>query len=1060
MAAAGRKLGDAYIAVTADARGIARDLSAEASKELDAAAATMGETLDERLKESVERSTDGLGDTLGDELDKGAKRSGGKFQETLRKSLTKAVADLPDLTIDVDSSYADHTINDVRRRLEELAGKTIGVDIDAGAALSEVAIIDAELARLAAQTVDVQVHTDTAAARASLSALSAQMRRLDGDDVDVDVNVGGAAATSALQSVLSGLREIGPVATGAAGVFKGLLIPAIIGGVLVLGAMGPAAVAGLGVVAAMAVSAAAGMGVLMLGISGVADAMKLLTRKEDALATAVGGGGASAAAAEGAARSLANARENAADAAVRAAERITRAQEDLAVTEAETARRTADALRGVEDAQRGVIKAIEEARRQQEDLANDVAGNALSQRQAVLDVTDAQKELNKVLRNRRATDAMRENAQLAYDSAIQRQAELRLQGQRLAAEQEDASVKGVEGADNVVEAQQRLIDAQQDYTDAQVEGARSVLTAQRAVTDAIKEQERQARQSAYAIASALAAVSGASAGAGGGASGLAEINRELAKVNPATLTFAQFMNDRVMPAIERVKGAAAAGLLPGVQAGLEALEPLLPRFESIVGTIGTKLGDLFTQAGERLNSPFWLSFFDDLEVKSGPILQDLADAAWNVVEGIAGIVQAFLGLADDETGFDLAGATQDFADWGKSLKDNPDFKEFIDGVKEDFPKIVQSTKDILGAFKDLAVWFDENSDTILGVLNGVTDFLDWEPPDWLNPDWYTKKGEETRDAIVGWFNGVKDWWNGIDWGEFGSNILDGIIQGLKDAVGWDRAVEQWQKLVDGFKDFFGIHSPSTLFAELGGWIIDGLLQGLVDTVESVLTWFRDLPGKIGTALSNLGTVIGDKASSAFQWFKDTATSKAGELVEWVRGLPGKLASAIGDLGSLLYNKGRDLMQGLVNGISAAASFVGNTAKTIVNAVIGFINDKVIGGINSLLEFKVMGVTINPPDIPRIPLLANGAIVDRPTLAVVGEAGPEAVIPLSAGRAGRRAALMEEAGLTGAGLTVDARQYYEVRDTQTAQEVGAVVGQRIVRDLRNGVSGRYGTGAAA
>jgi hypothetical protein len=45
-----------------------------------------------------------------------------------------------------------------------------------------------------------------------------------------------------------------------------------------------------------------------------------------------------------------------------------------------------------------------------------------------------------------------------------------------------------------------------------------------------------------------------------------------------------------------------------------------------------------------------------------------------------------------------------------------------------------------------------------------------------------------------------------------------------------------------------------------------------------------------------------------------------------------------------------------------------------------------------------------PQIPEIPKLAKGGIVDRPTLAMLGEAGPEAVVPL--GRGG------------GAGMTVN------------------------------------------
>ena len=34
------------------------------------------------------------------------------------------------------------------------------------------------------------------------------------------------------------------------------------------------------------------------------------------------------------------------------------------------------------------------------------------------------------------------------------------------------------------------------------------------------------------------------------------------------------------------------------------------------------------------------------------------------------------------------------------------------------------------------------------------------------------------------------------------------------------------------------------------------------------------------------------------------------------------------------------------------------------------------------------------DVPDIPMLAQGGIVTSPTLAMIGEAGPEAVIPLN------------------------------------------------------------------
>jgi hypothetical protein len=69
-------------------------------------------------------------------------------------------------------------------------------------------------------------------------------------------------------------------------------------------------------------------------------------------------------------------------------------------------------------------------------------------------------------------------------------------------------------------------------------------------------------------------------------------------------------------------------------------------------------------------------------------------------------------------------------------------------------------------------------------------------------------------------------------------------------------------------------------------------------------------------------------------------------------------------------------------------------KAFANGIIDIINKQVIGRINSLLEFKVGPITVNPPDIKNIPRLAAGGIVSSPTLALIGEAGPEAVVPLS------------------------------------------------------------------
>jgi hypothetical protein len=68
-------------------------------------------------------------------------------------------------------------------------------------------------------------------------------------------------------------------------------------------------------------------------------------------------------------------------------------------------------------------------------------------------------------------------------------------------------------------------------------------------------------------------------------------------------------------------------------------------------------------------------------------------------------------------------------------------------------------------------------------------------------------------------------------------------------------------------------------------------------------------------------------------------------------------------------------------------------KTIFNGIAKLWNNSV-GKLSFKFPSFVPGFGGKGFDVPNIPLLANGGIISQATLAVVGEAGPEAVIPLS------------------------------------------------------------------
>lgn len=73
-----------------------------------------------------------------------------------------------------------------------------------------------------------------------------------------------------------------------------------------------------------------------------------------------------------------------------------------------------------------------------------------------------------------------------------------------------------------------------------------------------------------------------------------------------------------------------------------------------------------------------------------------------------------------------------------------------------------------------------------------------------------------------------------DWLQLGKDLLRGIADGLLaglDAI-WDTITEVGESIWNGFKDFFGIASPSKLMRdEVGKWLLPGVSVGVEDTSD-------------------------------------------------------------------------------------------------------------------------------------------------------------------------------------------------------------------------------------
>jgi phage-related protein len=182
----------------------------------------------------------------------------------------------------------------------------------------------------------------------------------------------------------------------------------------------------------------------------------------------------------------------------------------------------------------------------------------------------------------------------------------------------------------------------------------------------------------------------------------------------------------------------------------------------------------------------------------------------------------------------------------------------------------------------------------------------------------------------------------------------------------------------------------TALKAIVGLAWDGIKTLVSNGIGKLVDFMQAIPGKFLSALSSLGSTLGGLFRDAMDAGKDKVVDIGATIIGWIAAIPGKLLDKLSDF----KNAGASLIRGFVDGLKGAAGLVSDVAGNIWTAVQTLLNDA-ITKINSALEFTISvagkGFTINPPDIPH---LAKGGLVTRPTLALIGEDGPEAVVPLS------------------------------------------------------------------
>lgn len=200
----------------------------------------------------------------------------------------------------------------------------------------------------------------------------------------------------------------------------------------------------------------------------------------------------------------------------------------------------------------------------------------------------------------------------------------------------------------------------------------------------------------------------------------------------------------------------------------------------------------------------------------------------------------------------------------------------------------------------------------------------------------------------------------------------------------------------------------TIFEKLSEVDLEGFISSIAEVMKDAITWFLENKDFVIAGIAGIGAgfvawkvasiitaCVGAMKALTLATEGQTIAQKLLNIVMNANPI-GLIVTAIGTLVGafvLLWNKCegfRTFWTNMWNGIVGAF-------KSVVNGIIRGLN-ALIGGLNKIsfdipdwvpaIGGKKFGI-----NIPLIPYLAKGGIIDKPTLAMVGEAGKEAVVPL-------------------------------------------------------------------
>lgn len=443
-------------------------------------------------------------------------------------------------------------------------------------------------------------------------------------------------------------------------------------------------------------------------------------------------------------------------------------------------------------------------------------------------------------------------------------------------------------------------------------------------------------------------------------------------------------NEELNASVSAMKDQLGQALAPAINLVLKLMQQLMPVITSVSNGISAVMTAIFgkvsaTTGAIKASAEEAESAADGLQTYGFDQITKASDDGSSGASSAAQQTQEQSALVRKLTGWiqelKAAFANGDWAGVGTMLGDGIN-KAFDELAKLDIgQKIGAVANNVITTLHSLFTTIDFTGiGASLGAsFTGIVQSIDWNTV-----------GETIGAAILALPSMLVGFILETDWAEVGTSVTECVHSAFSSLTTWIQDTDWLQigkSLADLVANIDWAQLASDFFSFLGNALVAGisLLWGFIeDAVARIGSFFSERIDECGgDVVAGLLKGIGDALIGIGTWLYDNVVKPFLDAFD-------KIPQGVKDAFNGLW----DFIKGIVN------SIIGGV-ESFVNFIIDGINF-LIGGFNDVAGLaKYIGIDLTISEIQPVSLkrLATGGITTGPTIAEIGEAGKEAVLPL-------------------------------------------------------------------